>query len=87
MFDEANRVARSFLLVTFQAWMSLSLLQLFANNWSELLKDFRHRFPRTRQEYMDLQQSIFHEMVLANNIFDSRSHARIVVGASGGRSS
>ena len=85
MLEEANRVAELELSITFQAWMLLSLLQLPAKKWSELLKDVQHRLPRTRQEYIALQQSILREKVLENSIFDLRSHARNVVGADRGR--
>ena len=85
MFEEANRVARLDFSVTFQAWMLLFLLQLFAEKWSELLKDFQHRLPQNMQEHLDLQQGIVREKVLENCISDLRSHVRNVVGASGGR--
>ena len=87
MLAEANRVANLELSITFQSCILLSLLQLPAKKWSELLKDMHHRLPRIRAEYVELQQTILRETVLANSIFDLRSHARNVVGASGGRGS
>ena len=47
--------------ITFQSWMLLSLLQLLAKKWSELLNDMHHRFPRNRAKHAKLQQSIFRE--------------------------
>lgn len=85
MLEGANRVAELELSITFQSWMLLSLLQLPAKKWSELLKDLHHRLPRTRVEYVDLQQSILREKVLENSAFDQRGHARNVVGADRGR--
>ena len=42
MCAEANRVAELELSIRFQVWMLLSLLQLPAKKWSELLKGMHH---------------------------------------------
>ena len=65
--------------------MLLSLLQLLAKKWSDLLKEIGHRLPQNRREYVELQENILREKVLENSIFDLRTHARIVVGANPGR--
>ena len=58
MLDGANHVAGWGLNVTFQSWMSLSLLQFSPRKWAEPLKDLEHRLPRIREEYFILQTSM-----------------------------
>ena len=64
MLQKADQIAELQISWPFKSWMLLSLLRLPARKWTELLKDMSHHFPRTEQQYKELQRMILREKAL-----------------------
>ena len=61
MLQKADAIAELQISYPFKSWMLLSLLRLPSKRWTELLKDMSHRFPRTQEQYKELQRMILRE--------------------------
>ena len=60
--------------------MLLSLLGLSPKKWSDLLKEFDHRFPNDLAEYRAMQGTILREKILEGSVFSLRGQARLPIG-------
>ena len=83
MLEEADVVFGLGFNQIFQSWMLLSLLQLPSRKRVDLLRDFQHGLPNTRQEHVQFQQAILRDRVLESSVFDLRGGGRNVPGARG----
>ena len=68
MLQKADQLAELQISWPFKSWMLLTLLRLPARKWTELLKDMDHHFPRTEEQYQELQQMILREKALEAQI-------------------